>query len=619
MRKIKEQIKNEKVYSIIIILIASIFICLPLLCQNLDVTYDDGIQHISRIIGTYQGLQNGNSTVFENFCNGFGYSWNLFYSPITAYFPLIFKLLGVSYAVCIKLFMFTVVFLSGLFMYMFVKKITKNNNIALIASVFYVLAPYRFTDMYIRNALAELTSFMFLPLVFLGLYNVFNNITKNKKLLYKNVAIPLVIGGVGLVLTHTIIAMYTAIFAFIYVLINIIKLIKENNKEKSNKINNLDKKQITSILKQIGICLVLIIVITSFFWAPLLEARNSADYEVFKPGRMERTDVLVAYKLDFYRLFVTFGKDYMVYDIGLIVLLGLVLTPLAIKKVKETKYYKLYLFMLISGIISCIMTLRIFPFENLPSILKMLQFSFRMLEFSSFFFAFVAGINIYVVFKRFKLKYIFIILGAMCVLTLTFMGKAKYIENYNEQRLIDTVPVTSETGRVHAGCASFEYLPSKAFENRNYIETRNQDAIVLEGNVRIENAKKDNSKMSFNVVKNENNDMQNYINVSDEEIDANETSSENIENNVDNLIKIELPYIYYPGYNATIENVGSIQTYETDNGFVGITIPNIEGENLKVNVEYSGTFIMTFTKIISTIGACLFLFYILRVSFNEEK
>ena len=207
----------------------------------------------------------------------------------------------------------------------------------------------------------------------------------------------------------------------------------------------------------------------------------------------------------------------------------------------------------------------------------------------------------------------------MCVLTLTFMGKAKYIENYNEQRLIDTVPVTSETGRVHAGCASFEYLPSKAFENRNYIETRNQDAIVLEGNVRIENAKKDNSKMSFSVVKNENNDMQNYINVSDEEIDANEASSENIENNVDNLIKIELPYIYYPGYNATIENVGSIQTYETDNGFVGITIPNIEDENLKVNVEYSGTFIMTFTKIISTIGACLFLFYILRVSFNEEK
>ena len=267
--------------------------------------------------------------------------------------------------------------------------------------------------------------------------------------------------------------------------------------------------------------------------------------------------------------------------------------------------------MLVSGIISCVMTLRIFPFENLPSTLKMLQFSFRMLEFSSLFFAFVAGINMYVVFKKFKLKYIFIILGVMCALTLTFMGKAKYIENYNEQRLIDTVPVTAETGRVHAGCASFEYLPSKAFEKRSYIETRNQDAIVLEGNARIENAKKENSKMSFNVLKNE------QLVTSDATDDLNEKVDE--EHVTDNLIKIELPYIYYPGYNATIENVGSVQTYETENGFVGITIPNIEGENLKVNVEYSGTFIMTFTKIISTIGACLFLFYILRVSFNEEK
>ena len=54
MQKIKEIIKNEKYFSIIVILIASIFVCGPLMNKDIDMTYDDGIQHICRLIGTYQ-------------------------------------------------------------------------------------------------------------------------------------------------------------------------------------------------------------------------------------------------------------------------------------------------------------------------------------------------------------------------------------------------------------------------------------------------------------------------------------------------------------------------------------------------------------------------------------
>lgn len=462
MLKNKEILKNEKYISIIIILIASIFVCIPLMSKNIDMTYDDGIQHICRLIGTFQSLQDGETAIMSNFCNGFGYSWNLFYSPLTAYLPLIFKILGVSFATCIKLFMFLVVFLSGYFIYLFTKKLTKNNNIAIVASIFYILAPYRITDMYIRNALAELTSFVFLPLVFLGLYNLFNVLEdkedcKNKRQIY----IPLIIGAAGLMLTHTIITMYTAIFALIYVLININKL--------------KDKK----LLKILLLSVLLVLIITLFFWEPLIELKNSADYEVFKEGRMERTEVLIAYKLDFYRLFFTKNTDYMIYEIGIITLLGLVLTPLVIKKIKQEKYYKTYLFMLISGIVSCIMTLKIFPFEHLPGTLKMLQFTFRLLEFSSFFFAIVSAMNIGILSKKFETKEVLLLLIVMMILTIPFNSNIRTLENYDEQRLIETVPVTENTGRVHAGCASFEYLPSKAFENREYIETRSQEAIVI--------------------------------------------------------------------------------------------------------------------------------------------
>lgn len=163
MKKQKENIK-----SIIILCIASIFVCLPLLNGKLNIGYDDGVQHIARLIGTYQAIEEGQffPVIMSKFCNGFGYSWNLFYSPLTAYAPLIFKLIGVSFTTCIKLFMFVVTFLSAITMYFFTKEITKNKKIAVLAGIFYIFAPYRLNDMYIRNALAELTSFVFLPMVF---------------------------------------------------------------------------------------------------------------------------------------------------------------------------------------------------------------------------------------------------------------------------------------------------------------------------------------------------------------------------------------------------------------------------------------------------------------------
>ena len=168
MNKLKNILQRENVKNILILCLASMFICLPLLSKRLNIMYDDGIQHIARLIGTYQSIEEGQifPVIMSKFCNNFGYSWNLFYSPLTAYAPLIFKLIGLSFVGCMKLFMFLVVFLSGITMYFCTKEVTKNSKIALIAGIFYIFAPYRLTDMYARNALAELTSFIFIPMIF---------------------------------------------------------------------------------------------------------------------------------------------------------------------------------------------------------------------------------------------------------------------------------------------------------------------------------------------------------------------------------------------------------------------------------------------------------------------
>ncbi len=92
-----------------------------------------------------------------------------------------------------------------------------------------MMAPYHLTDLYVRNAIAEFASFMFIPLVFLGLYNI---IKKEGKTWY------LSIGAIGLVFTHNIATLYTAIFAILYVLINI-KFLKDKEIWKYLAINAL--------------------------------------------------------------------------------------------------------------------------------------------------------------------------------------------------------------------------------------------------------------------------------------------------------------------------------------------------------------------------------------------
>ena len=72
----------------------------------------------------------------------------------------------------------------------------------------------------------------------------------------------------------------------------------------------------------------------------MLEQKANADYEVFKEGRMERTEALVYYKLDLIDLVYTQNGN-MTFEIGLFTLIGLVFKPFAIKKI-DKKYKSLY-------------------------------------------------------------------------------------------------------------------------------------------------------------------------------------------------------------------------------------------------------------------------------------
>lgn len=542
MKNLIKYCKEKEIINYILIIIASIIISIPLANKNLNIYRDDGIQHICRIIGTEQTLADKQflPMIMSNLCNNFGYSWNIFYSPLTAYMSVVFRIFNFSYVNCLKLCIFVIVSLSGITMYKFALRITKNKKLATLASIIYILAPYRITDMYIRTALAELASFIFIPIVFEGLYIIVNEEKKSYKL---------ALGATGLILTHQVIAMYTAIICFIYLIVFFKKL-----KSKT-------------VLKNIGVNLLFCILMTSFYWVGLLQHYLNTSYEVFVPGRMEREEVLIFYKAKFSQLFITSSEQTMIYAIGLLSVIGLVLTPIAYKKIPK-EYKKTYIFFLIAGIILIGMTLSIFPFEKLPQALTMLQFTFRLFTFTSFFFAFVVATNFVILIKNFKTLDIVVLLTISILLLLPYKSKLDFNLQENEERLINGVRVTENTGRVHAGMASMEYLPTKAFKNLKYIANRKDKVIVLDNDEAvISDYTKQASNMNCKI------------------------------SNINKETTIELPYIYYLGYRV-YANGQEITYTESDNGFIQINI----AKDSQIKVKYLGTNEMLISYAVSIIS-----------------
>lgn len=542
MKNLIKYCREKEIINYILIIIASIIISIPLANKSLNIYRDDGIQHICRIIGTEQTLADKQflPMIMSNLCNNFGYSWNIFYSPLTAYMSVMFRIFNFSYVNCLKLCMFVIVLLSGLTMYKLTLRITKNKKLATLASIIYILAPYRITDMYIRTALAELASFIFIPIVFEGLYIIVNEEKKSYKL---------ALGAAGLILTHQVIAMYTAIICFVYLIVFFKKL-----KSKT-------------VLKNIGVNLLFCILMTSFYWVGLLQHYFSTSYEVFVPGRMEREEVLIFYKAKFSQLFITSSEQTMIYAIGLLSVIGLVLTPIAYKKIPE-EYKKTYMFFLITGVILIGMTLSIFPFEKLPQALTMLQFTFRLFTFTSFFFAFVVATNFAILIKNFKTLDIVVLLTISILLLVPYKSKLDFNLKDNEERLINGVRITENTGRVHAGMASMEYLPTKAFKNLKYIANRKDEVIVLDKDEAvISDYTKQASNMNCKI------------------------------SNINKETTIELPYIYYLGYRV-YANGQEITYTESDNGFIQINI----AKDSQIKVKYLGTNEMLISYAVSIIS-----------------
>lgn len=561
MKKINKFLKKEYIV-ITVLVIISLF---PLYFPGFLYTHD-GIIHLYRTAGAYENIINLDffNRISYNMINGYGYGWGIFYPPLSAIVPAIFMCLGFSLFTAEKIFLILFSILAGIFSYKLFNEIFKNNLVSLACSILYVLAPYKIEQIIIRGAMGEVALFTFLPLVLLGLIKILNKEYKYKYYL--------IFGTLGIVYSHTISTVYTAIFALFFVVLNIKKV--------------FNKKTIIELLKSFFIVLMISLPI----FIPMLQHKSLNVYKISEittdvSDRIVHPGQLIGGSFE--------SKDAentsylsddveMNYMIGLIAILILTLFPFFYKKIKENGELNKFIKWGILLLISILMMIIPFIWDKIE-ILDVIQYPWRLLSFSVIFISILAGYIIKEIIKTDNKYLLLLIIIFFSMLFVLFIGsKAKFAKtlnkdfNFFEQQITENDDYGSfsfSLGYAH------EYLPKET--SVDVIKAKNNNVEIIKGNANVEKFIIDN-----NVI---------YLDI------------EILEENT----SIEIPRIYYMGYSVLVDGESN-NYYIGDSGFINLDINSTGKHN--IIIKYTGTMLYV---IIDYIAIFIFIIYILYILFFD--
>lgn len=567
-----KKLKNNKIIHYAIIIIIGILITIPFLWVQIKAT-DDGKIHLLRLLGLDNAFKYSSFPflVFPFFCNDWGYSMTAFYPPIVTYIPYILGIITGTFTNGLKIFaMFTSIF-SGIFMYNFMNEVTKKRGIALFSAIFYMVFPYRFEDVFNRYAIGEFTAFVFIPIVFQGLYNLLNG-DKNKHYY-------IAIGATGLMLSHTISTEYTALFCLLYIIFNI--------KQFFNK----------DVIKKCIINLMFILMMSAMFLIPMIEFQSKADYSILESKVMNTYPEAVAKSaIEPWQFLKDKNEENGVsFVVGIHFCILLVIGLLSYSRIEE-KHKDFFKTFLLLSVISLFMCTKYFPWIIMPEFLGTIQFPWRLVGFATFFLTPVCAINLYYLINPIKKEWIrnlLYILIFVIFLIFTVKELQRY-KGYDTNQDIQYEADIIQNPQIHYFSINRDYLPLKALiEQLDYLSERNNNTYIISGDINIINENK--------------NALHLEIDIEDAEKGT----------------ELELPYICYPGYNIKLlynEKTEQLTYTESDYGFIKIEIPENISEG-KIILDYTATTLDKVSYIISGISVIGFIIYIIiyKKQYKEQK
>lgn len=177
-------------------------------------TSHDGIHQVVRLYTFDQALRDGQIPPrwAGELLNGFGYPLFSFSYHLPWYIGEILHLAGLSIFDSIKMTFLIGYILSGATMYIFQRELYGRWG-ALVGSFVYLIAPYRFSNIFVRGAIGDATAFIFPPLLFLSAYKL----RESTKKWWMWICIGS-IAIAGLLLTHAMVFLFFLMSYVLYIL-----------------------------------------------------------------------------------------------------------------------------------------------------------------------------------------------------------------------------------------------------------------------------------------------------------------------------------------------------------------------------------------------------------------
>lgn len=532
----KVRINNRKTFNYFCIIIFGIILSIPLFSKNLNVYHNQGLYGIAKGFEFSKNFSVNDGKILTSFLNYIGTGNTILEAPLGTLLIFVGNYIFDSYILTYKIIVFCSILLSGLYMHKFSDKVLQNKNIALLSAFLYMSTPIHLGQIYVNNSIESILVFIFIPMTFLGLYELFNT-TEN--------SFHVAFGIIGLILTDLKFTVVVWIAVVLYSLLN------------------FKNWPVEHVRKYFVINFIAIISITAFFVFPYIQTNIATEYV----GSNSVKELFLDSRVRIKSLFVTEENDTNILELGLPIIIMLALSVISFHKQKnsEKKEFAFYLIMMLGYII---LSTRLFPWGLFPDWISRLENPYIFLIVASFFECIVCSMNISVVLKKFELKDVCAILIISSIYILALKGFIPYEEEVTE---IDSFDMSE--------IIDYSVLPKKAKANIEYIRNRSRDVEVINGSAEIFDKNKFLTYYSFK---------------------ANTLEKDTI---------YELPFLYYPGYEIRYDGI-NIDYFESENGMVAVKMNPEEGTHFEV--EYVGTDLMNFCKILSFVGLGVFSIYVYK-------
>ena len=448
---------------LLVIVILSFWAIRPLFHSGFFPIHDD--TQVVRVAQMALALKDGQFPVrwVKDLGYGYGYPIFNFYAPLPYYFGALFNLLGFDALVATKIMVGVGIILAGIFMFFLAKEFWGNFG-GLVSALFYVYAPYHAVDIYVRGAVGEFWAMAFLPLVFWGIYKIFQKDRWG--------VVIASLGFSGIILSHNL----TAMMILPFILLNILFLFIFSKDKKQFVIHNLQ-----FAIFSLGL--------SAFYWLPALKEMSLTKVFGQIGGGADFHDHFVF--LD--QLWASpwgFGgsapgrPDGMSFMIGKIHILSSLLA-LILGGFLNKKYRNIFLFSGVGFLLAIFLTNRssLLIWEAIR-LMAFIQYPWRFLIFASFFSSFLAGSIINALPK--KVRWYSPLAAVIFIGALLFLN-IKYFRPQDYLKMTAADYLSEENIKWRTSKISDEYLPKDFPLPKDKSDVAWKKIEVVSGEVEVKN------------------------------------------------------------------------------------------------------------------------------------